>query len=119
MAVSQKRVLLVDDNVDAAETLKDFLDVLGHQVRIAHDGPSAILVAREWTADLVLLDIGLPGMDGYEVARALRLLPAPPRRLVALSGYGRESDRRQSAAAGFDVHLVKPVDLSNLEELLS
>ena len=115
---ARRKVLLVDDNVDAAETLAEFLEVLGHDVKVAHDGTAALEAARRWTADLVLLDIGLPGMDGYQVARELRLLPEPPRSIIALSGYGQESDRKRSTEAGFDAHLVKPVELSRLEALL-
>ena len=117
-AKSARRVLIVDDNVDAAETLAEFLVILGHEVRTANDGPRALAVAGEWRADLVLLDIGLPGMNGFEVARALRLLPLPPGSVVALSGYGLEGDGLRSAAAAFDQHLLKPVEISKLEALL-
>jgi PAS domain S-box-containing protein len=113
-----RRVLVVDDNVDAAESLAELLSTLGHEVRTAHDGLAALDAAGAFVPELVLLDIGLPGMDGYEVARRLRKLPRPPGPVVALSGYGQESDRRRSADAGFDAHLVKPVELEMLEELI-
>jgi CheY-like chemotaxis protein len=83
-----RRVLIVDDNRDAAETLQEFVALLGHEARVAHDGQSALAVAREWPPSVALLDIGLPGMSGYEVARELRKLLQEPLRLVALSGYG-------------------------------
>jgi CheY-like chemotaxis protein len=112
------RVLLVDDNQDAADMLAELLRVMGHDVTVAHDGPSAL--AAEWgmTPAVALLDIGLPLMDGYELARQLRSRH-PQMRLVALTGYGQESDRIQSRNAGFDAHLVKPVDLPALNEVLT
>jgi PAS domain S-box-containing protein len=109
-AALPQRVLVVDDNADAADTLAMLLSVRGYDVRVARDGPAALGAARDFHPELVLLDIGLPGMDGYAVARALRADQAyNPLRLVALTGYGREEDRRRSAEAGFDHHLVKPV----------
>jgi PAS domain S-box-containing protein len=116
---SAARVLVVDDNQDAAETLTTFLGMLGVQARAVHDGPSALPAAVDFAPDLVLLDIGLPGMDGYEVARALRQQPQLARvTLVALTGWGAEEDRRRAMEAGFDRHLTKPVDLKVLEDLL-
>jgi PAS domain S-box-containing protein len=114
------RVLVVDDNCDAAESLGLLLQITGHDVRVANDGQAALRAAQEWPPDLVLLDLGMPGMDGYEVARRLRQLPVPVSpRIVALSGYGQDADRRRSAEAGFDAHLVKPLDLPELEALLA
>jgi two-component system CheB/CheR fusion protein len=114
------RILLVEDNPDAAESLRMLLEILGHQVRVVHDGPSALDVAPEYAPNVMLVDIGLPGMDGYEVARRVRgdggLRDVV---LVALTGYGRDEDRRQAFAAGFDHHLVKPVDLTALERLVA
>jgi len=113
------RVLVVDDNVDAAETLATFLEMLGLQTRQAHDGPSALELASAFRPDVVLLDIGLPGMNGYEVARALRAHPVLGRvHLIALTGWGADEDRRRAMAAGFDHHLTKPVDLAVLEDML-
>jgi len=115
----RKRVLIVDDNVDGADMLAAVLNANGHAVLIAHDGRTALQLAVEHQPDVVFLDIGLPDMDGFEVARRLR---GEPRlagvRLVALTGFGREEDRRQSVAAGFDHHMVKPVDMEALGEVL-
>jgi two-component system CheB/CheR fusion protein len=114
-----KRVLIVDDNADGAEMLAAVLNGDGHQALIAHDGRTALRLAAEHPPDVVFLDIGLPDMDGFEVARRLK---GEPRlagvRLVALTGFGQEEDRRQSLAAGFDHHMVKPVDLKALREVL-
>lgn len=113
------RILVVDDNADAAEMLADVLDSFGHQVRIAHDGPSALEGVLEFEPDVVLLDIGLPGMNGYEVARAMRRSGQTELRLIAVTGYGQEEDRRLSREAGFDAHLTKPVDIRLLEQHLT
>ena len=122
-APGAKRVLIVDDNPDAAETLAAALRLDGMAVEVAHDGPQALKVAPEFKPDVALLDIGLPVMDGYELARRLRLAAArdpsaPPLRLIALSGYGEQSDRERSRKAGFFRHLVKPVDLEALMALI-
>src|SRR5207249_1563474 len=115
-----RRILVVDDTVDAAESLAKLLELTGHDVRTARDGPAALEAARIYRPEVVLLDIGLPGMDGYEVARRLRKQPATEHvRLVALTGYGQAEDRRRSREAGFDHHLVKPVDPAALEGLLT
>jgi PAS domain S-box-containing protein len=120
VAPSQRRIMVVDDNADAADTLAMVLSLRGYEVRVARDGPSALDTARDFQPELVLLDIGLPGMDGYAVARALRSGPAVnPLRLVALTGYGRDEDRRRSAEAGFDDHLVKPISPDELLHLLA
>jgi PAS domain S-box-containing protein len=108
---ASRRVLVVDDNVDAAESLAMLLTFSGHEARQAHDGAEALKVAEEFRPDVVLLDIGLPVMNGYEACRRLRQEPwARSMLLVALTGWGQEEDREQSRDAGFDVHLVKPVD---------
>ncbi|MGH7818834.1 MAG: response regulator [Candidatus Binatia bacterium] len=113
------RILVVDDNVDAAESLACLLGLLGHDVRVAHDGPSALAAAAGRSPDVVFLDLGLPGMDGYEVARRLRSEPRfASTVLVALTGYGQDEDRRRSEEAGFDHHLVKPVEPQAIESLL-
>jgi signal transduction histidine kinase/DNA-binding response OmpR family regulator len=115
-----RRVLVVDDNRDAAESLALLLEVAGHATRVSHDGPTALTTAAEFQPDAVLLDIGLPGMDGYEVARRLRAAPTTRRALlVALTGYGQIEDQRRAREAGFDHHLVKPADLEALAALLS
>jgi PAS domain S-box-containing protein len=114
------RVLVVDDNLDAAASLARFLKLLGHDVRTAHDGPSALELARVHRPQIVVLDIGLPGMDGYEVARRLRMEEYGEGAVViAASGYGKAEDRARSRAAGFDHHLVKPVDLDLLTGLFA
>jgi PAS domain S-box-containing protein len=116
-----RRVLLVEDNLDGAETLAILLRLWGHDVRLAHDGSSALAAAREFRPEVVLLDIGLPhGMNGFEVAQRLRQEPESAHvLLVALTGYGQAEDRQRSRAAGFDLHLVKPVDVNALQELLT
>ena len=113
------RVLLVDDNVDAALTLAEAVRLDGHEVRIAHEGDGALQLAESFAPDVVLLDIGLPGMDGYEVVRRLRQMPHLRGTLmVALTGFGQESDRDKALKAGFDEHLVKPVDLDTVHAVL-
>ena len=114
------RVLIVDDNVDAAEMLAEWLVAVGHDAQVASDGPTALEIAAEFKPDVALLDIGLPVMDGYEVARRLRELPgASKTRLIALTGYGQESDHERSRRAGFEEHLVKPVDLDAITQAVS
>jgi CheY-like chemotaxis protein len=114
-------VLLVDDNVDGAESLAVLLRMDRHEVRLAHDGASALEVAAAFEPQAVFLDVGLPnGMDGYELARRLRLLPGMGSAfLVALTGYGQEEDRRRSQEAGIQRHVVKPADPAVLRELLA
>ncbi len=112
-----KHILVVDDQPDAAWALSKLLERLGHEVQVAHDGPEALTLANRQTPDCILLDIGLPGIDGYDVAWELRKKDDFKKTvIIAISGYGQEEDRRKSLAAGFDHHLVKPVDH---EELLS
>ncbi|HWM93185.1 MAG TPA: PAS domain S-box protein [Thermoanaerobaculia bacterium] len=114
------RVLLVEDNVDAAEAMAEILKLWGHEVEVAHDGAEAVQSAQARRPDVVLLDIGLPRMDGYQVAAALRRLPGFQGVLiVALTGYGQESDRQRTSRAGFNHHLVKPVDLEELRRLVA
>jgi signal transduction histidine kinase len=113
-----QRVLLIEDNLDGAETLRLMLERGGYEVRVAHDGPQGLALARTWPSDVVICDIGLPGgMDGYAVARALREQRGP-RVLVAVSGYGRAEDKARAQEAGFDVHLTKPVGWARLSEAL-
>ena len=115
-----RRVLVVDDNVDAAESLGLLLRFLGAEVQVAHDGPSALAMLDSFEPELVLLDIGMPGMDGYQVAARVRALPSRRRTmLIALTGWGQSEDRERSRAAGFDEHFVKPVDISTLQSLLA
>lgn len=114
---ARRRILVVDDNQDSAESLALLLEIYGHEVRTAFAGPAALETASTFRPDVVLLDIGLPGMDGYEVARRLRA-EHDRCRLIALTGYGRDDDRERSREAGFDHHLVKPVDLNELARVL-
>jgi PAS domain S-box-containing protein len=117
--VAPRRVLVVDDNVDAATALGVLLQSLGHETCVVHDGLEALKMAVEFRPDIVLLDIGMPGLDGYEVARRLCLLKKDQTfRIIALTGWGQESDRQKSQEAGFDVHLVKPVDRNELVQVL-
>jgi CheY-like chemotaxis protein len=115
-----RRVLIVDDNGDAAETLRLALQQIGYEVDVAPDGPSALEHAGRFKPAVILLDIGLPVMDGYEVARRLRATwdPMHPPRLLAVTGYGQDADRERSRAAGFDEHLVKPINLQQLRRVL-
>jgi PAS domain S-box-containing protein len=115
----RRRILVVDDNVDAAESLALLLRLQGQVVRVAHDGPSALATAQAFQPEMVFLDIGMPGMDGYEVARQLRQQPGLEHTtLVALTGWGQEEDRRRSREAGFDKHLIKPVEPDLLRRAL-
>ncbi|HWP11443.1 MAG TPA: ATP-binding protein, partial [Ramlibacter sp.] len=117
---TQLRVLVVDDNVDAAESLAELLDLAGHATRVAHDGDQALLAAHEFRPEVVFLDIGMPGKDGYEVAKALRGKPETRQAvLVALTGWGAKDDRDRSRSAGFDHHLTKPAGMAAVEGLLS
>jgi CheY-like chemotaxis protein len=111
------RVLVVDDNVDGAEMLAEALHALGYRTAVAHDGPQALQVAAEFEPEIALLDIGLPVMDGYELAGRLRGRLANLK-LVAITGYGQETDRARARGAGFDEHLTKPIDLEILGRTL-
>jgi PAS domain S-box-containing protein len=117
-ALVPRRVLVVDDNQDAADALVEALLAVGHQAVVAYDGPGALDAALRLRPEVAFLDIGLPVMDGYELARRIRDLIGPGVKLVAVTGYSQERDRALSRAAGFDEHLVKPVDLERLESLL-
>jgi CheY-like chemotaxis protein/two-component sensor histidine kinase len=110
-------VLVVDDNIDAAEMLAAFLDASGYRTAVAHDGPSALALASREPFEVAILDLGLPVMDGYELARQLLAGPRPPL-LVALTGYGQAEDRLRTTEAGFRVHLVKPIELAALRATL-
>ena len=112
-----RRILVVDDNVDAAQTVAELLTLLGNEVQVVHDGLSAVSAAAGMKPDTVLLDIGLPGIDGYEAARRIRAAAGAGIRLIALTGWGQDKDRQQASAAGFDAHWVKPVSLDKLKSL--
>jgi CheY-like chemotaxis protein len=114
------RILVVDDNVDAAESLAVLLRLEGHEVRVAGDGPAALAAAQADPPEMVVLDLGMPGMDGFEVARRLRGQPGPDGvLLVALTGWAQEDDRRRCYEAGFDGHLPKPVEWDALRQFLA
>jgi CheY-like chemotaxis protein len=118
-AAAARRILIIEDNIDAADTLRDYLELNGHEVRVAYSGPDGIAAAAAFAPDIVLCDIGLPGQSGWEVARAIRGAPATSgARLIAITGYGTDEDRTRSAEAGFLAHLIKPVDLNVLDALL-
>jgi two-component system, chemotaxis family, CheB/CheR fusion protein len=110
---------VIEDNLDAAESLRLALELEGHEVAIAHDGPQGIKRARELTPEVVLCDIGLPDMDGYAVAKALRHEPGLRNTfLVALTGYALPEDQRRAAEAGFDAHLTKPATVEGVQEAM-
>jgi CheY-like chemotaxis protein len=114
-----RRVLVVDDNVDTANSIAMLLRAEGHDVHVAHDGLKALEIARSVRPEFVFLDLGLPGLDGFEVARALRREPdLQGVRIIAITGYGQESDRRKAVECGIDQHLLKPADPAFLESLL-
>jgi CheY-like chemotaxis protein len=116
---SGRRVLIVDDNEDAATSLAEFLGLEGHQTWIAHEGLQAIEIAKTRELDIVLMDLGMPGLDGIETARRIRALPGCERmRIAALTGWSQESDRARSREAGFDWHLIKPINTTFLSELI-
>jgi PAS domain S-box-containing protein len=116
----RRRVLVVDDNRDAAASLAMILKIMGHEVRTAHDGEAAVAVAAEYRPRLVLMDLGMPKVDGYEAARRMRLQPwGAELFLVALTGWGAEEDRRRTQDGGFDSHLIKPVDMDILKRLIA
>jgi two-component system CheB/CheR fusion protein len=118
--LAPSRILVVDDNRDSADSVRALLELAGHEVRTAYDGPAALVMAGEFRPEVVFLDIGLPRMDGYEVARRLRMDPRLDHvTLIAMTGYGQEEDRRQSREAGFDHHFVKPMDPGVLGSLLA
>ncbi|MEP7069129.1 MAG: ATP-binding protein [Usitatibacter sp.] len=114
-ASSKRRVLVVEDNPDAAEAMSILLRHLGHEVAMVNDGREALAAARAFRPDVILLDIGLPGIDGYELAGRFRELPETrAAKVIAVTGYGQEADRARTRASGFDLHLVKPVDPEKL-----
>jgi PAS domain S-box-containing protein len=119
LGAKKRRVLVVDDNVDGAKIQQTLLESSGHDVRIVHDGLAALEVALEYRPDVVLLDIGLPGLNGYEVAQAIRRQPIfKGILLIAVTGYGLEADRQRTRQAGFDYHLVKPADFAEVQRIM-
>ena len=119
-AASRVQILVVDDNRDSAESLAMLLEIKGHEVRTAHDGPEALKILAAFRPRLIILDIGLPGMNGYEVARRIReSTELRGVTLAALTGWGQDEDRRRSRAAGFDHHLTKPANPDEVEKILT
>jgi CheY-like chemotaxis protein len=121
-AVTPKRfrILVVDDNHDSALSLAMMLSIMGHETRTAHDGESAVATAESFLPDVVLLDIGLPKLNGYEVAQRIREQPwGTSMFLIAVTGWGQDEDRQRSSEVGLNVHMVKPVEPAALEQLLA
>jgi CheY-like chemotaxis protein len=120
MTLKPKSILIVDDNVDAAESLGELLKVSGHSVHVSFDGATAVETAGNLHPDVVILDIGMPRMNGYEVARSLRLdATLSNTLLVAVTGYAQEKDRDRAQESGFDYHFAKPIDISRLVHILN
>jgi CheY-like chemotaxis protein len=120
IAARARRVVIVEDNHAAADSMRLLLDRAGYEVRVAYNGPDGVQVAEEWPPDYVLCDIGLPGLDGYGVAQALRQHPATSRtHLVAITAYGSDEARRRGREAGFERHFTKPVDPDEILGLLA
>ena len=117
---TQRRVLIVDDNRDSADSLAMLMQITNNEAYLAHDGEEAVAAVEKYRPEVVLLDIGLPKIDGHEVCRRVRKEPwGKDIVIIALTGWGQEDDRRKSQEAGFDGHLVKPVDYEKLLELLA
>lgn len=116
--LARRQVLIVEDNLDQAQTLGVFLGLKGHHISIAGSGPAAIEAARRVRPDVVLLDLGLPGADGFEVARQIRREHGDAVRIIVVSAYGTDNDRRLSLEAGCELHLIKPADPRFIESLL-
>jgi CheY-like chemotaxis protein len=115
----RRRVLVIEDNRDSAETLKAVLELKNQEVEVAYDGEAGLARARAFRPELVFCDVGLPGLDGYQVARRIRADPSLAPILVALTGYAAPADRERATEAGFDHHLGKPIELARLDELLA
>ena len=119
MNPSSRRILVVEDNPDSRETLRTLLELWGHHVEVAGDGRQGVEKALDWRPEVAVVDIGLPLLDGYEVARRVRAALGRSIFLIALTGYGQPQDRQRSSDAGFDLHLVKPVNVTELERVLA
>ena len=114
-----RRIVVADDNEDSAESFAMLLSFSGHEVRVAHDGEAALDALREFRPDVAFLDIGMPGMTGYEVAEAVRAEPwGHEMKLIAVTGWGQPDDRMRARSAGFDRHLIKPIDPAEVDRLL-
>ena len=120
LAQPRLRVLVIEDHRDSADCLQMLLSLLGYEVRVAYDGLDGVKKATEWAAEVIISDIGLPGLDGFGVARELRQHPATAKaRLIAVTGYGGEENRQRALGSGFDFHLTKPADPAALQKLLT
>lgn len=118
-AISRRRIVIADDNDDSAQSFAMLLSFSGHEVRIAHDGAEALSVVREFRPDFAFLDIGMPGLTGYEVAQAVRAESwGQGIKLIAVTGWGQAEDRNRAHSAGFDRHMVKPIDPDEIDRLL-
>jgi CheY-like chemotaxis protein len=118
--VAQRRILVVDDNTDVTETMTMLLETVGHHTAFAHDGAQALAAAETYRPQVVILDIGLPDMNGYEVARQLRARSGGSALfLIAATGWGQDADRARARDAGFDLHMTKPIDFSKLQEVIA
>lgn len=118
-AISRRRIVIADDNDDSAQSFAMLLSFSGHEVRIAHDGAEALSVVREFRPDFAFLDIGMPGLTGYEVAQAVRAESwGQEIKLIAVTGWGQAEDRNRAHSAGFDRHMVKPIDPDEVDRLL-
>ena len=116
---ASRRVLVVDDNEDSADMVRLFLEDLGHEIRVACDGPTALEAAAAFAPEMVLLDIGLPGLSGYEVAERMRRIPSCQEiPIIAMTGYARDTDRAEAERAGFTAHLAKPISIDRLATLV-
>jgi CheY-like chemotaxis protein len=114
-----RRIVVADDNEDSAESFAMLLSFSGHEVRVAHDGEAALDALREFRPDVAFLDIGMPGLTGYEVAQAVRAEPwGHEMKLIAVTGWGQPDDRMRARTAGFDRHLIKPIDPAEVDRLL-
>ena len=116
---TSRRILIVEDSSDTRDLLRELLQLCGHQIEVAESGVAALQVMESWTPEIALVDIGLPGMSGYELAKTIRSAVSSPIKLIALTGYGQPTDRQQAIEAGFDAHLIKPVKLDDLAALLA
>jgi CheY-like chemotaxis protein len=117
--VAPRRIVIADDNDDSAQSFAMLLSFSGHEVRIAHDGPEALNALRDFRPDIAFLDIGMPGLTGYEVAQAVRAEPwGRDVRLIAVTGWGQAEDKQRAHTAGFDRHMVKPIDPDEVDRLL-
>ena len=117
--LTRRRILVADDNIDAASSLGMLLEMMGHEVCIVHDGVEAVEKATTFRPDIILLDLGMPQLNGYEACARIREQPSNKRTLiVALTGWTQEDKKQRSQRAGFDLHLIKPVELPALEQLL-